>query len=240
VDRRELPHVLIASAAAVVAGLTRTSPATAQTIGNGRLLGPPFFLTGFSSGTYTPAPGTNAIYVLAIGAGGGAGGAAWNGTGSVTGGGGGGGVCASYFSPVDSDYVLACGTGGIGGQPGAPGVAGGNTRFDALVALGGRASPKAVDGVLVSAGANAGAISAGWNIVIAGAPGGLGFRSGVYAVAGSGGNSPLGTGGGGRPNNGAGLSASGFGAGGGGANALTSPQSGGSGSDGVIVIWEFS
>jgi hypothetical protein len=177
--------------------------------------------------------------VIAIGGGGGAGGAAWNGTGSVTGGGGGGAVGASYFAPVLSSYAFSCGLGGAGGAPGQNGSNGVATSFAGLVVSGGYSSSGAADGVLISPGANTRPAS-GWDVVVAGMGGELGVRLDAFAVAGNGGSSPYGTGGGGRPNNGPGLPASGFGAGGGGANALSSSQPGGNGSNGVILVWEFS
>jgi hypothetical protein len=235
--RRSFSEALFASALATAAGLTPTRPAAAQVAGAGRLLGPAYLFT--ASGIYTPSAGSSAIYVVAIGGGGGAGGAAWSGTGSVTGGGGGGAVGASYFSPVASGYPFQCGKGGAGGLPGQDGIRAGDTFFAALTANGGVFSLGATGGVLASPGANVAPIS-GWDINIDGRGGGLAFKSGAFAVSGSGGNGPHGTGGGGRPTDGPGLPASGFGAGGGGANALSSSQSGGTGSDGALLVWEFS
>jgi hypothetical protein len=236
VDRRDIPRMLLASAAVGAFGLTKMKDAAAQT-SSGGLLGAPIILTG--SGTYTPSAAATAIYVIAVGGGGGAGGAVWNGTGSVTGGGGGGSVGAGYITPLESSYEFSCGSAGSGGAPGQGGSIGNATIFAGMNALGGFNSFGAADGQLASPGANGGRVLLMWPTTIRSTPGELGVRSGAFAVAGNGGNSPYGTGGGGRPNNGPGLAATGFGAGGGGANALSSSQNGGNGSDGVIIVWEF-
>lgn len=199
-----------------------------------------------TSGTYTPTPGTKSIIVEVQGAGGGGGGA--NST-SGQSGAGCGGQSGTYIkhmiTTVSASYACVIGSGGSGGVGANPGNAGGSTTIAGLTAPGGGAG-----GTTSGTGVNLAFIvtpavnPTGGSIENAGASSGDGavvFNASV-SKSGIGGSSSMGSGGGQRGTPGAGVNASGYGAGGSGANspAATGAFTGGNGSSGCIIVWEYS
>lgn len=208
-----------------------------------------------SSATYMPTPGTNAIIVEAQGGGGGGGGTAATGASqfSIGGGGQSGAYAKSRFTTGFSGGIsVTVGAAGAAGAAGNnQGGTGGNTSFGSLLSVGG------------GIGGLGGAATAAGSILFQQTPGGqtiltpngniftksqsvisFGWGNGQGSfVAGSGNDSPLGTGGRGAIGaTGAGGGAVGNGAGGGGAGAGTSAaaQAGGIGGVGCVIVWEYS
>lgn len=202
-------------------------------------------LTG--TGVYTPTPGTQQIYVTAVGGGGGGGQA----TGSVlsnaaAGGGAGGSFCSKFIKPVAASYNYTAGVGGAASS-GAGGVAGGTTTFDViLTAPGGTggadkitADATPLAGTTVAPG---GGVATGGDVNSDGRPATAnlsGLKTVISAAnPATGGSSPYGAGGRGAT---VGAAGSGFGAGGGGAVATTATvRTGGAGAPGVVFVWEYS
>lgn len=210
-----------------------------------------------TSGTYTPTPGTRAIYVEAIGGGGGAGGCTNTGAGvtSTTGGGGGGAYAAKFLTSGFSGASYTVGAGGAGGAGGGvpnAGSAGGDSSFGAgplVLAKGGSgsgiagaAAPPVLNGGPGNGGLAASCIG---DMTVSGGMGGTGLSLNVIGTyGGRSGGSALGFGG---QQDGAVFTNAGFNGllyGGGGAGAATQQsnvgQTGGSGAAGLIRIWEFA
>ena len=217
-----------------------------------------------SSGTYTPTSGTKHIYVIVTG--GGASGAGYNSTSSSAttyhgGGGGAGGTMIGYLQGIDSSTYTATITVGAGATGATASVNGGNSIYNdgtrTLQGSGGGASARDSNTVVggTRGGVGGGSNSSGtWNLAqgLTGGPGGNGFgyEDSVGVVGGEGGSSYWGGGG-----HGAGRASSGTtagddapgannGAGGGSCaahhNASGSVNTtGGNGSDGVVVIYEY-
>lgn len=200
------------------------------------------------SGTYTPPPGSRAIYVRMVpggGAGGSSDGAASSGGAGA--GGGAGSYCEKLISPPAASYSYAV---GVGGTPGAIGnTVGGNgtdTTFGSLTAKGGTGGPGsgvAAATALTVAGGAGGVAGSGGDINPPGAPGSPSWRaSATILQSGAGGNSPLGGGANGRVTQGDGAAAAAnTGAGGAGGCSVNSAtdQAGGAGGSGVIIIDEW-
>ncbi len=229
---------------ATVANLAATGTITGV---NGRLLN---IQTFTSSGSYTPTSGANRALVCGVGGGGAGGGAPATGAAqaSIGGGGSAGAFGCIYVASGLASQTVAIGAAGTG-VSGANGGSGGQTSFGALMTLpggpgGGTAGPTAGPAVAFSTAQSS-------------APGGTGSyvysSKGAYAnlgviatatsfASGTGANSSYGAGG---PNQAgstsAGAGASGYGAGGGGAGALASQsaQTGGAGTAGIVVVYEY-
>lgn len=217
---------------------------------SGRLLGIKAFT---ASGTYTPTTGTNTVYVVGVGAGGGGGGVAACTAGNVVtaAGGGAGGVGATLLTGVGTftGTTVTIGSAGAGGVGNNPGSSGGLTSFGSFLALGAGVGGSTGPLSTVSfANGGDGGNSATGNVYLGfGADGDsaiCAFAAG-YALSGRGGDSTYGSGGravftgaGGA----AGRNATGRGAGGSGACnfGLSSPQNGGAGFTGIILIYEYS
>lgn len=209
----------------------------------GRLIGVQRFT---ANGTYTPTAGTTSV-IVEIQAGGGAGGGTVATGASVVSVGAGGNAGGYIRHRMTSGFSGATVVVGAGGTPasGAIGGNGGASSFAGITAGGGNGGPS------TTAAANAGQMpsviagtATGGSIVnIPGAIGGPSFATfGTFVtISGNGANSPLGSGGGGgiQTNGTAGV---GFGAGGGGtANGQSQPAiSGGAGSPGIVIVYEFS
>lgn len=209
--------------------------------GPGRLLNVQVF-TG--SGTYTPTPGTKKIIVEVLGAGGGGGSASSantsaNGLGT---GGGGGGYAKSYLASVPASQSVTVGVGG------APASNGGASSFGNILSNGGVGGANNLNatyqsGVTQQRG-GAGGTASGGNLI--NARGGTALQALWTSVgnclSGSGGSShfagtttPVG--------GAAGAGDSGtLGNGGSGANssATTSVLAGGSGGNGIVIVWEYA
>ncbi|MGC0901028.1 carbohydrate kinase [Pantoea agglomerans] len=216
-------------------------------VGPGRLLNVQLFN---ASGTYTPTPGTKSIVVEVQGAGGGAGGIGGAGTSTVAignGGGAGGYAKSRLTSGFSGGIPITVGVGGAGGNL-APtnGTVGGLSSFGStIVANGGDGGlgqnqatpPYSVTGSL-------GGISTGGNIVNmrGGASSNGAALSTGSILPGIGGSAVLGLPVLSPANNGAPVyTAFGYGAGGGGSYAFNRAGfSGGSGANGVVIVWEYA
>ena len=199
-----------------------------------------------ASGTYTPTTGTTAIFVQVLGGGGG--GAGGNGNGTTTScpgaGGGGGGYAELWITSVGANYPYVIGQSAAGGAAGNnPGTNGNYTNFGygpLIVCNGGGAGGTggATANSVIFSGGNGGT-STGGDINSAGEPAGVAIQT-AYAinVGGNGGDSYFGGGGQGRYASNGG-NGSGYGAGGAGGGCTGTQYAGGSGSAGVIIIWEY-
>lgn len=215
----------------------------------GRLVG---FQVLTGSGTYTPTAGATAAFVTAIGGGAGAGGTVLGltaTTGGVSAGAGAGSYCSKRITPLAASYAFACGAAGAGGAAGAnDGVDGGDTTFAAvLTAPGGKKSlGQAVTTQAVVPGGLGGALATGGDVNNGGNCGdGVMRVTSNGRISGKGGSTPWGSGGGSQSLGTAsavGLAGTGFGAGGGGAYSAdaATDRAGGAGSQGAILVWEYS
>jgi hypothetical protein len=197
---------------------------------------------------YTPTVGTNAIVAILVGGGAAGGGAAATNASQVSVGAGGnsGGMCVGRFASGFSGQTITIGAGGTP-LSGGGGGNGANSTFLALTATGGAGG--GVSGAVsttLSANAfalSAGTVSSGGVLNTGQSIGGTSlFVQNQGAVIGFGGDSPLGGGGGNGILNGTGGSGTTAGAGGGGtANGPSQGnQTGGGGSNGICVIYEYS
>lgn len=219
----------------------------------GRLVGKQQFV---GNGTYTVPVGVTSIVAEVWGAGGGGGGAdtaaAPPPPGAAGGGGGAAGAYARKRIAVTAGQQFAVtvgigGPGGIGGPPPMPGVAGGLSRFGpvgtgvtAPGGGGGAAGPNSLVDAIVPGGVSGLATNGDENGL--GQPGGIGKVLGgaTLGLGGMGGSTSMG-GGGDEINGGPGLPGGGVGAGGGGAGALAGLSfAGGAGTNGLVVVWEYS
>ncbi len=215
---------------------------------NGRLLN---IRTFTASTIYTPTPGTKAIDIYVIGAGGAGGGsqATASTTVSVCPGGNAGCFARSYLTSGFAGQLITVGTGGTG-VPGANGNPGGASSFGSLItAPGGTGgityapNPAPVLNINPSAQTNA----TGGNIVNAtGGRGQPGVASGlVYGGSGEGGSSVMGSGGPtsgvlASPTNGKPGVSPGSGGSGGAGSAGAAASAGGKGADGLVIIMEYA
>lgn len=211
--------------------------------------GPPIYMT--SNQTYNRPSDVAAVHVIVQAPGGGGAGARGDdGTARV---GGGGGVGAklevTILNPLNS-YPVSIGAFGTGGAAGPNnGTPGGSASFGVFSANGGGAGTtfSATTALIIaSPGAGASAPTSG-DLNVGGASGGLGIKLSIdVRLAGSGGNSTLGSGGRGfnastavATANG-GLAGDGYGSGGGGGCSSSSANAaGGNGAPGVVIVQEF-
>lgn len=209
----------------------------------GRLIGTQVIT---ATGTYTPTTGTASVVVEIVGGGGAGGGVPATIAGQVAAGCGGsaGGYAKSRITAGFANVTVTIGAGGVP-VSGTNGGNGGTSSFGAL--LSGTGGSGGVAGAAVGGGGtlfvtpSAGGAGSSGNIVnIAGQPGGLAFYGSTAGVGGTGGSSVFGTGA--APSFGAPASSSGFGAGGGGAaNGASLPaRTGGAGTPGACIIWEYA
>ncbi|EKD7755881.1 hypothetical protein OSG00_000662 [Shigella sonnei] len=219
----------------------------------GRLIGVKVITT---SQTYTPSTGTKAIVAEVIGGGGGGQGA---GSVRVVGGGGGSGAYVkALITSLASSYAITIGSGGIGSASTAAGQQsnpGGTTTFGSIITctggLGGISDQTvaATTGSYCLAGGGQGGTATtvattGVDFIITqnGSRGSFGAALHPNYLGGNGGVSPLGSGGRGgatAPAD-ATFNASGYGGGGGGNTSLSTAASGGNGSPGVVIVWEYA
>lgn len=237
-----------------VLGVTGGTPAQA-----GRLLGVQV-ITATGAGTYTPTAGTASIIIELQGAGGGGGGCASPGGTNIAFGrsAGAGGYLRKRLTANFSGASYSVGAKGTGGTAGAnDGTDGGNTTFTdtagsptVYTASGGGkgvgGTGGAPGGISVTGGAGGSATNG--DINIPGATAGFGFSiANPNVVSGMGGASFYGRGGAGQ-NAGAanssvaGNNGTGYGSGGSGAAAAGTgaARAGGDGTNGLLIIWEFS
>ena len=215
----------------------------------GRLVRPPTVIT--SSSTHTLSTSTKLMIVEVLGGGGGGGGAqAGTGFASFGGGGGAGSYAKGKFTTLSPSYSVVIGSGGTGGGGTSNGTSGSTTSFGSIIsASGGNPGPTVVADtvpyIIGSFGA-AGSVTGG-NIVSVPCKntGGLGFRLNATTCSGGyGADSIYGRGGDPAASiNRAGNNGSGYGAGGAGGRAVNQtgiPYSGGNGSNGVVIVWEYA
>jgi hypothetical protein len=200
-----------------------------------------------SSGTYTPTNGATKIMVRVLGAGGAGGGALATDSIHVTmgQGGGAGGYAESYISGNIATQTVTIGAGGVGTSGGTGGT-GGTTSFGSLITCNGGVGGIATSNTAatVIGGAVGGTATGGSILNIQGAngPSTALFVSTGGSLSGPGGSSQLGSGGVGAGGSGNGFNAYGYGAGGSGAiNGISvgSNKTGGSGSGGIIIVYEY-
>lgn len=219
----------------------------------GRLIGVKVITT---SQTYTPSTGTKAIIAEVMGGGGGGQGA---GSVRVVGGGGGSGAYVkALITSLASSYAITIGSGGIGSTSTAAGQQsnpGGTTTFGTIITCTGGSggisdqTVAATTGSACLAGGGQGGTATtvettGVNFIITqnGSRGSFGTAVHPNYLGGNGGVSPLGSGGRGgvtAPAD-ATFNASGYGGGGGGNTSLSTAASGGNGSPGVVMVWEYA
>ncbi len=212
-----------------------------------------------SSGTYTVPSGVTKIWVRMVGGGGAGGGANYDGcpgTYFSGGGGGAGGYCEAIITTPATSYSYSVGSGGIGNTTcSTAGGSGGNTTFSTFTAgggLGGSTSSQNSDlGPIVLSAGGAGGTSSGGSVNLTGSSGYPGYTcsGNYYAASGSGAGSLFGVGGkevtwfafnyvASFFGNASATNA--YGCGGGGAIATGfNSGSGGNGSGGIIIIYEF-
>lgn len=205
-------------------------------------------LTSGTAATYTRPAGITSILVEAVGGGGGGGGSQGGITAiGVGGGGGAGGYARLYVASASSTYTYTIGGGGGGGTAGiTTGTSGGATTFSAssLSASGGIGGTggASVSTTVSQLGGRGGIGGGGTNgdINMSGGYGGYGIANLTNGSSGGGGRSFYAPGAAPSAAQGTGNTASGHGGGGGGGLSTTTDQAGGPGSDGFIVVWEFS
>lgn len=216
----------------------------------GRLLAVQTFT---NSGSYTPSPGATKYIIEAVSGGGGGGGVVniSAGQSAVSN----GGLAGEYArTPLLNalPQSITIGNGGAGGVGNNPGSNGGVTSVGNLISLrgangGGSGIATTVNTIATTAGSPSGSVNYPANSVYI--PLSLGPRGVVVnpgasggSVGGTGGSSPLGRGGDGSNVSSSGNDASGYGSGGAGAtNQGANPaRTGGNGSSGVVIIWEYA
>lgn len=216
-------------------------------------------LTSGTAATYTPtSAAVNTLIVEAIGGGGGGGGC----TGAVTkyaasGGGGAGAysrtVLGGFLGSVTATYTV--GVGGNGASGTSTGTTGGTTSFTGITTVNGglgsvgTTSVTTATGLFALPGANTASVTSSSSLIAtSGCSGQYGFYSSVDCTGGSGASSVYGGGVIGPKLTSAGttvgVAATGYGSGGSGCcsylDATNTNQTGGKGSDGIIIIWEYS
>lgn len=199
-----------------------------------------------SSGTYTPTAGTKSIVVEVVGAGGAGGAAQGTGASQISGGAGGGaGGRAIKRITSPTAQTLTIGVGGVGNNT-SSGQTGGASSFGSIItAAGGLGGAYGFAGVVGSSGGGIGGSATGGDINATGAVGGgvFGIASSAIVLSGSGASSQYGGGGTSITGYNTGPSGTGYGAGGAGASATPNngnPAAGGSGSPGIIFIYEYA
>lgn len=202
----------------------------------GRLLSVQVFTTT-GANTWTKPVGINSVRVIVAGAGGGGAGAAAS---EVAAGGGGGGYAEEFIDVTGtSSETATVGAGGTAGSAGnnAGGVGGTSSLGSLLSATGGVGGP-AHSGVSPGGG-GAGGVGTGGDINGVGGAGGPAHIS-TNATGGVGGGSRFG-GGGETVNSSAGVAGGNFGGGGSGASGgAAAARVGGTGANGVVIVWEYT
>lgn len=206
-------------------------------------------LTTTGGTTYAKTAGTVSIIVILIGGGGGGGGAQGSTSTSAAAAGGTAGGCVQHFiASAPSTSNISIGAGGAGGtNVGGTGTNGGGTTW----AVGSLSAGQGAGGSGMLAIANTTSstsrplttgTSSGGNILnLKGAPGSPGFVVTGLMCSGNGGNSFLGSGGIGTTIGGTvGAAGNNYGSGGAGATATTTGAVGGAGSQGCIIVYEYS
>lgn len=218
-------------------------------IATGRMLNIQRFV---ASGTYTPTAGATKALVYVVGAGGGGGGgfATSASSYSVGSGGGSGALALIQLALAGGSAPVVVGAGG-GSAVGGAGFAGGASSFGGTSAPGGGGGGTATTSTTGNSVSGQGApggtptIAGGHTLVLAngGAPGACGFIFASFGpTSGQGGNSSIGGGGGTNTSGGLGGPGNAPGAGGGGSanNLSVGNTNGGTGANGLVLVYEFS
>ena len=231
--------------------------------GTGRLINVQTFT---SSGTYTPTAGTKFVIAEVLGGGGGGGSNSTTVSAGYASGGQGGGAGSMAVAKflVLSTMSVVVGAGGNGGSPnpssGNPGGDGGQSSIGGLIATGGRGGAAGAAFNVLPTGANTTSQNAANTIpsevtLITQHRGKGALSAALYspnnALSGKGADSEYGFGGpaiaiSSGANNAAGVNATGNGAGGSGAVSITGTGTtgvsvaGGSGSAGIVIVWEYA
>lgn len=214
---------------------------------SGRLLNVQTFT---SSGTYTPTAGMKFCIVKGIGGGGAGGGAPATAAGNV--GLGAGGHAGAYgegqftAAQIGASQTVTVGSGGTGSP--TSGGNGGSSSLGSLITFGGGSGASSSGNTappLNAGNGNAAAVCTGANIISGTGPLSVigQITSTSVGYSGTGANSSFGAGGGATNTTGNGVAANGYGAGGGGACAFSSnatARSGGNGSPGFVIIFEYA
>jgi hypothetical protein len=210
-------------------------------------------ITAYTSGTsFTTASNTGSIRAYIVGAGGGGGGCtSSSGGGAAGGGGGGGGICDTGLIAVSpsTSYSYTIGAGGAGGAAGNNyGFASGSSTLvvgSTTYTAGGGNGGYPTTNITTTSGANGGTGGVATNgmLNVKGIPGGFSYIQGTtYVLSGRGGYAP-GYGEGGievSPTN-TGNGGNGNGAGGsGGASSGANSSAGGAGTNGIIIIEQYT
>ncbi len=225
-------------------------------VSSGRLINIRLFTTG---GVYTPTTGTNSIVVEVCGGGGGGGSNSHTpsaGFASVGSGGSAGATAKGLFTNSFAGQLVTVGAGGAGGVvsgSGSNGSNGGSSSLGALISAGGGIGGLAgiVVSVFPTSSPEQSSVAVGVGGTIFNGAGASGDKGILYAAnnvsSGKGASTAYGAGGYSKSlaagtGQQAGANASGFGAGGGGAASVTggSNTTGGNGSPGFVIIWEYS
>ncbi|EPT4025377.1 hypothetical protein ACVQMG_003646, partial [Enterobacter roggenkampii] len=215
--------------------------------GTGRLINVKTFT---SSGTYTPTAGMKFCIVKGIGGGGAGGGAPATAAGNV--GLGAGGHAGAYgegqftAAQIGASQTVTVGYGGTGSP--TSGGNGGSSSLGSLITFGGGSGASSSGNTappLNAGNGNAAAVCTGANIISGTGPLSVigQITSTSVGYSGTGANSSFGAGGGATNTTGNGAAANGYGAGGGGAFAFSSnatARSGGNGSPGFVIIFEYA
>jgi hypothetical protein len=222
--------------------LSKTNQSQLSQALKGRLLNVRVFV---SSGTYIPTTGANTADVLAIGGGGSGGGAPASGSTTASlGSGGTAGSAGRGLYVITGPVSITVGSGGTA-NTGNSGNQGGTSSYGtALTAPGGPGGQHEgpTTPVFASGGVN-GALSTGGTVFNTdGQPGGLSFAFTSSGLGGAGGASILGGGGAATTGNNTGTNGTSPGSGGGGTCSLNGngALAGGSGSNGTVIILEYS
>ena len=194
------------------------------------------YLTSTSTVAFVAQSNTNTVFIRMVG--GGAQGGGGGGTTGFDGSGGGGGAYLEWGGAVTpgASYNYNAGAGGTTGTTGANGQAGANSVFTGpttLTAPGGGAGLVGTSAAVPVTGGAGGTIPTNGQLNAVGQPGSQSYGStALDNGSGSGGSSPLGSGGKGQANLSAttGIAASGYGGGGGGGTTTGSATAGGAGS----------
>lgn len=184
-----------------------------------------------ASGTWTKPADVQNVLVQLVGGGGGGGGHHTTNPSSSAGGGGGGGATEFIDVTGTSSETVTVGAAGSGGAATTDGGNGGTSSFGSFCSATGGT------GGSYGNAAGPGGSGTGGDVNFTGGGGQGGIQS--SAPGGKGGGSFLGSGGYGAGENANGGAAGGYGGGGGGTSYIGTPRTGGGGTAGIVIIWEY-
>lgn len=226
-------------------GITTSAAGSTITVdgasmGSGNLLSFQIFT---ADATWNKPLGVNSIMVEIVGGGGGGGGARRQFVGQMSNssGGSGGGYSRRFISSPGANESVVIGLGGVGGIGLNPGSNGTTSSFGAWVTGGGGFGGNTNVGQTSATGVNGGLGTNGDFNSRGGFGGGGRAAPTTQATGGNGGNSKFGAGGRGNIIDSNGENGLGFGSGGSGCRDISNVnRTGGSGTSGICIVWEFS